>query len=142
MNAIAKRLLLSGSLIALLLGCDFRQPDEYQIGAATTPEENAQLQEKAREGLAQSGEGLFRVVEMKAVEGFDFSMLDGFLYDRKLVVLHLRADLEFLRAYEVPTVAEVEAGIGKPGWDLERLGQEYDRVRFLRQGAAVDAPRF
>jgi len=125
---------LFAMLATVWVGCDVQQPDDYYFGATLNSQETAELEAKARERLAQRGEGLFKVGEITGVEGFEFSLIDGFLYKRKLVALHMNVQLEFLRAYQVPTRAQLEAGIGKPGWNLERLNIELNQMVLLRQG--------
>ena len=115
-------------------GCDLRQPDDYTIGEWVPGKEAGALVAQVVDEFGQRNSALVRVKSIEADEGFELSMLDGFLYERNYLVLHLYTELEFVRDYESPSVTDMEARIGQPGWSLEEAGREYELAMLLRRG--------
>ena len=120
--------------VGFVAGCDLRQPDDYTIGASLPGKEAGALVAQVVDEFNRRNADRVRVKKMEADEGFELSMLDGFLYERNYLVLHLHAELEMVRDYEIPSVTDLEARIGQPGWGLDQAGRDYELAMLLRRG--------
>jgi hypothetical protein len=101
--------------LSLVTGC--AEPDP------TTPVDAAALARLAREGeagLRALGGDRFEPADYQPdAEGKRVDLSDTFAFHTRLYALGFRARLRFRSRVNVPTLSELDARIGAPGWTIE-----------------------
>jgi hypothetical protein len=104
-------------LATLALGAGCADPD------LTTPVDAATLGRLAREGedgLRALGGSRFEPVDYQPdAAGTRLDLSDTFAFHTRLYALGFRARLRFHTRVNVPTLSELDARIGAPGWTIE-----------------------
>jgi hypothetical protein len=109
-----RRLTALVAALVLVTGCAAGDPH--------TPVDEAALAVLAKEGeagLAALGRGRFEVLAFQRTEGKRVDLSDTFLFHTRLYALGFDARLRFLAPVNVPSLGELDARIGAPGWTVE-----------------------
>ena len=129
-----KRVVSLMVLVGFLLSCDARQPDEYQFGEVLDTSSLESLSLLAQQGLVDLAQDQFKVHKVAATDGFNMSMLDAFLYEKRFSVVHVEVEIEFLRDLKVPSPDQVRTAVGKPGWRMDGISRELTLAGLFRKG--------